>query len=160
MAIRGKVIATAVNIGCLVFLLLAPIRSECKAPAPTPTPQHPCQSQLAAWDNAYKTFSTASHDLTKMEENWNQLDQSMLKTKSLTNNLDFFKSYLVNYLNSLKWLGDLTKEQQDDYNSVAQGLSNMTALQSRVAARVAVLQKSLDELNPRLAAARRAFNAD
>ena len=143
----------------LVCLLLSPVRSECQK-ASTPKPQRPCPSEWDAYQKAYDSWVQQSNDLLKMEQSWDSLNESMTKTQSLANNLDFFKSYLVNYLNSFKGAGTLTKDQQDEYNSVSQGLSNMTALQSRVAARIAVLKKSLDELNPRLAAARKAVDAD
>jgi hypothetical protein len=156
MAIRSKLSAPVISMACLVFLLLSPIRSECKNAAPTPTQQRPCQSESYAWDKADAKFAQVSDELHKMENDSYSVGESMTKTQSLANNLDFFKSYLVNYLNALKGSGALTKEQQDDYNSVAQGLANMTALQSRVAARIAVLKKSRDELNSRIAAANKA----
>jgi hypothetical protein len=158
MGIQFKIRVPFACFAFLVCVLLSPVPSECKNAVPAPTPQGQCQSEAVARTKAWDTLWQFADDLHKMEREQYKLDESMYKTQSLANNLDFFKSYLVNYLNSVKGSGTLTKEQQDDYNSVAQGLSNMTALQSRVAARIAVLQKSLDELKPRIATAKKSLD--
>ena len=158
MAICSRVRVPAIGLAILGFLLVFPLRAECQN-APTPVPPDPCQKDRVAVDRNIQAIDQAAATERTLSNELRHQELSLWRTQFLADDLEFWKSYLVNYLNDVKRGGSLTAEEQKDYDGVSKGLADMTALQVRVAARISVLQKSVDELTARLTTASQALQA-